>query len=648
MKMLGLEKKYKEEVLRSENEKEELILKQKAEIDALTASLNAKTVECEELKEENNKLKQLKEEVAHLKEYISILEALHSDTELAEQLRKTLEENTKLSQQVQYLSLLAPKKSEKQKVKTTSSQSEQAGSESSTSSSEESVSEKSSSKESQTEDKTADKKEIKHRKKGKHNGNNGARLNWHEYDDIKTTTIEQEPELPEGIDISKLEFMDAEVVVKFTAEIKTVLQRVEYLVKKYKDPVTGIIYNAKVPATPLRRSVFTSAFIALVIYLKFAAHISVSTIQKMFCSSNFNISDRTLNGLINKVAGSQFFRNLDTVLRLVILESVYLMMDETFAKVRTEVTEATKEFIAQFYIWVQLSVDIGLIRYSSCEGSRRCEVGYELVEHYKGLLHSDAYRCYKNIEKDLFPEITRLACIQHTKRYFLQLAETDYRAKEMLDPFNELYVMDDARECAAKADAQVGKEWTLEDHINWRKQHAPEILQRIKDKLNQYANDPTILPDSKLAKAIRHVQSEMGAIEAIFEQEHVLCKLDTNMLEVKNRAISMFRRISQAFGSITCGENQCIYFSLAESCHLQNVNVQEYFTFLLDKMPTMNNCIINDINSPQFEAYRKLLPDVYAKEHPVKQVKKWEPKIDKSKPIHEGAKRKAYKKHTTA
>jgi len=120
------------------------------------------------------------------------------------------------------------------------------------------------------------------------------------------------------------------------------------------------------------------------------------------------------------------------------------------------------------------------------------------------------------------------------------------------------------------------------------------------------------------------------------------------MLEVKNRTISMFRRISQAFGSITCGENQCIYFSLVESCHLQNVNVQEYFKFLLDKMPIMGNCIINDINSPQFEAYRKLLPDVYAKEHPVKEVEKWEPKIDKSKPIHEGAKRKAYKKHTTA
>lgn len=639
--MFGLENKYKDEVARLHNNNDELILILKAQINALTTSLNAKVVECEEQKSE---ILSLKEDNAKLKDYIIALEACNSDSDMAEQLQIALDDNAKLKKQVQYLKLFAPKQSEKQKIDKDdadvkeSALIENTGNESS-------VSEKSET-ESKSKKKSKAKEEIKTRKKGKHNGNNGARYNKHEYDDIATDTIELNPELPEDIDISNLEFMGTKTIVKFTAETKMVVKRLEYQVNMYKDPETGKIYNGKVPETPLRGGYFTSAFIALLICLKYAAHISVSTIRKMFSSSNFDIAESTLNGLINKTASSQFFRNLDMVLQFAILQSAYIMMDETFAKARTETARVTKQFIIQFYIWVQLSIDIGLVRFSSSGGSRKYEIGYNLVKYYKGLAQTDGYGCYINMQDDVaFPNIVRLACIQHVKRRYLLLAEKDPRAKEILDLYNEFYIMDDERERIAKLDLLAGKEWTMEDHVNWRYEHALVIIKKIEAKLLFYSKDPTILPKSSLAIAINHSLNEMKAVKAIFEQKHVICRLDSNAIENINRSISKFRRISEAFGSVSAGENQCIFFSLVESCRMHNVNVQDYFKFLLDKMSKMSNYVIENMDSPHFNEFRNLLPDVYAKKHQAKPKFKWTPKIDITKPIHKDAKRKAYKKH---
>ncbi|MBQ0081110.1 MAG: transposase domain-containing protein [Alistipes sp.] len=87
-----------------------------------------------------------------------------------------------------------------------------------------------------------------------------------------------------------------------------------------------------------------------------------------------------------------------------------------------------------------------------------------------------------------------------------------------------------------------------------------------------------------------------------------------------------------------------MFFSLVESCRLQKVNVYEYLVFLLEKMPTMGNCIIEDYDSRHFDEYRKLLPDQYAKDHPSVVGNKWQAKYDKSKPIKAESKRKAYSK----
>ena len=54
------------------------------------------------------------------------------------------------------------------------------------------------------------------------------------------------------------------------------------------------------------------------------------------------------------------------------------------------------------------------------DGSRRQEVLFDFLKTYKGTVQSDAYAPYRKLETDQYHNITRIACLQHVKRKFLE------------------------------------------------------------------------------------------------------------------------------------------------------------------------------------------------------------------------------------
>ena len=138
-------------------------------------------------------------------------------------------------------------------------------------------------------------------------------------------------------------------------------------------------------------------------------------------------------------------------------------------------------------------------------------------------MHSDAASFYRKIHSDDFPNITRIACLQHIKRKFIDCMDAEPEAKEMVKLINKLYHEEHKHKIEEKG-------WTVKD---------------------------------------------------IFKRGDTA--LDNNLVERMNRYFSMSRRSSLFFGSHKGAERAAVLYTLALSAKMNHLNFFDYLTDILDK-----------------------------------------------------------------
>ena len=231
-------------------------------------------------------------------------------------------------------------------------------------------------------------------------------------------------------------------------------------------------------------------------------------------------------------------------------------------------------------------------------GSRAGEGIYKEVEQYSGTLQSDAASFYKKIEGDAYPDITRIACLQHIKRRFIECQGYDTDSAEMVRLINKLYHEEHKH--------KVGEEgWTVQDNLKWRQQYAPPILAEIRSHLEKMLARNDLLPKSDLAEAVRYFDMEWHAAADIFKRGDT--RLDNNLVERMNRYFSMSRRSSLFFGSHKGAERAAVLYTLALSAKMHGINLFNYIVDIIEKTATWQP------NTP-LDKYRDLLPDRWSAE----------------------------------
>jgi hypothetical protein len=180
------------------------------------------------------------------------------------------------------------------------------------------------------------------------------------------------------------------------------------------------------------------------------------------------------------------------------------------------------------------------------------------------------------------------------KRKFLE-CDDDEEAQAIVRLINELYQMEHRHKIGTDG-------WTVEKNLRWRKKYAPEILKKIRKKLDRLAADPQMLPKSDRYNAVHYMLNEWDAIENIFTRGDY--NLDNNLVERLNRYISLSRRNSLFFGSHKGAERAAMFYSLACSCRLLGINFFEYISDVINRAAAIPPKKPVDI-----QKYRELLPD---------------------------------------
>lgn len=368
---------------------------------------------------------------------------------------------------------------------------------------------------------------------------------------------------------------------------------IKHLYHQYNCLFEEKMYFAKAPMAPLQNSSYDASFIAGMLQLRYIYSMPVERIVKFFNESGFELNKATAHGLIKKSA--MMMDRLDEVMRTEILGDTYLCMDESYHTILVKEKNEKGKGVRKGYIWAALANEKKLIQYFYQNGSRSGEVLNNYIgKEYKGAIQSDGLVHYKVYETDTYPDIIRLSCFQHCKRKFLDI-EGDEDATQVIDLINQLY----------RKEHLIGKEWSPDKRLRYRKEYAPPILKQIKTKLLEIQSKPTTLPKSPLSMAVNYMLHEYDALCNYIKNADY--KLDNNAIELCMRYISLSRKNSLFCGSHAGAKRSALIYSLACSCRLHGINTFEYFTDVLNRMASIKPNASNEV-------YRELLPNYWKKQ----------------------------------
>lgn len=196
-----------------------------------------------------------------------------------------------------------------------------------------------------------------------------------------------------------------------------------------------------------------------------------------------------------------------------------------------------------------------------------------MLGDYRGILQCDGYAAYKQLAK-ASPDggtVTLVFCWSHVRRGFYDLAKGK------------------AAPIATEALARIAALYRIEAGIRGRDaEHRRSVRQAQSRTLvaelrawfeAQMARLPARGPT---AEAIRYALNHWDGLERFLDDGRI--EIDSNSIERAMRPIALSRKNALFAGSDEGGERWAAIASLVETCKLNGVNPQTYFTDLLARL----------------------------------------------------------------
>jgi transposase len=261
-------------------------------------------------------------------------------------------------------------------------------------------------------------------------------------------------------------------------------------------------------------------------------------------------------------------------LREMMLASTRIFADETVVPVLDPGRGRTK----QGYFWAVARDDRPwrgsqppAVVYSYAPGRGHTHA-YTLLGGYRGILQCDGYGAYKKLSgsKSTEPGVTLGFCWAHVRRGFYDLAKTKAPiATQALQRIAALYDIEARIRGTSAADRLIVRQ----------AESKPRVTELRVWFEAQLAKLPARGP---LAEAIRYALNHWDGLQRFLEDGRI--ELDNNSVERAMRPVCLSRKNSLFAGSDEGGENWACLASLIETCKLNGVNPQAYFTDLLTRL----------------------------------------------------------------
>jgi transposase len=336
----------------------------------------------------------------------------------------------------------------------------------------------------------------------------------------------------------------------------------------------GAVVQVPAPERLIRSGLPTEAMVAHVLVSKYAWHLPLYRQAQILLAQGIEI-ERSVLAFWVGYAGAELMP-LWRRLREILLGSPRLFVDETRAPVLDPGRGRTKSG----YFWSIARDDSAwrgntgppAVAYTYAPG-RGAAHAATLLAGYCGIVQCDGYAAYKQVARRgrAGNAVTLAFCWAHWRRRFYEVAKAGSApiAEEALRRIAELY----------KIEAQI-RGRSAEERRSLRQAESKPLAAALKAWLQ--AQLARASGKSAIAIAIRYGLNHWEGLERFLEDGRI--EIDTNVVERSMRPIALNRKNALFAGHDAGAENWACLASLIETCKLNGIDPQVYFTDVLTKL----------------------------------------------------------------
>jgi transposase len=333
---------------------------------------------------------------------------------------------------------------------------------------------------------------------------------------------------------------------------------------------TGVVLQAQAPARLVEGGMPTEATVAQVLVSRYADHLPLYRQSQILARQGIGIGREILADWTGTAAAeiAPVVRRLHEIL----LGSPRLFADETTMPVLDPGRGRTKKGFAWAVArddrpWAGTDPPAVVFHYAPGRGAQHPKA---LLAGYRGILQCDGYAAYKTLAA-ANDDITLAFCWSHARREFIELAKGKAApiATEALQRIAALYAVEaEVRGQPAevrRAVRQAKSRPLVEDLFAWLRAQLARLP----------GGSPT-------AKAIRYPLNHRDGLLRFLDDGRI--ELDTNTVERAIRPLCLGRKNALFASGDDGGARWAAAASLVETCKLNGVDPQRYFTDLLTRL----------------------------------------------------------------
>ena len=315
----------------------------------------------------------------------------------------------------------------------------------------------------------------------------------------------------------------------------------------------------------------TEATVAHILVAKYAWHLPLYRQAQMLLAQGIDIKRAILAFWVGYAAAE--LKPLYLRLRELMLGSAKIAIDETVVPVLDPGRGRTKKG----YFWAiarddrpWAGPDPPAVAYSYAPG-RGAVHALKLLDRYRGVVQCDGYAAYKTIADAACGEAITLAfCWAHLRRKFYDIAKDGNApiASEALERIAKLYLI----EKTIRGQSADGRRTV-------RQQRSKPLVLELRTWFEQQL--ARVSGKSLIAEVIRYALNHWDGLIRFLDDGRI--ELDTNAVERSIRPIVLNRKNALFAGHDQGAENWACIASLIETCKLNGVDPETYFTDVLSK-----------------------------------------------------------------
>ena len=314
----------------------------------------------------------------------------------------------------------------------------------------------------------------------------------------------------------------------------------------------------------------TEATVAHILVAKYAWHLPLYRQAQMLLAQGIDIKRAILAFWVGYAAAE--LKPLYLRLRELMLGSAKIAIDETVVPVLDPGRGRTKKG----YFWAiarddrpWAGPDPPAVAYSYAPG-RGAVHALKLLDRYRGVVQCDGYAAYKTIADACGEAITLAFCWAHLRRKFYDIAKDGNApiASEALERIAKLYLI----EKTIRGQSADGRRTV-------RQQRSKPLVLELRTWFEQQL--ARVSGKSLIAEVIRYALNHWDGLIRFLDDGRI--ELDTNAVERSIRPIVLNRKNALFAGHDQGAENWACIASLIETCKLNGVDPETYFTDVLSK-----------------------------------------------------------------